>query len=98
MQQLLWAGQDWSGHEGLLPASLQPAWCPHGLLGVGCDTQQTRHQGLALWIPQTDGEMGSTINRHATARQGNAGCGIMQGGTTLLSGGLVLGKGIKGGL
>ena len=64
--------------RGLLPSSLQAAWCPCGLLGegVGCDTQPTRRQALALWILWADGEMDSVVNIHALTRQGNPGCGI----------------------
>lgn len=43
---------------------------------MGCGTQPTRRQALALWILWADGEMDSVVNTHALRKQGNAGCGI----------------------
>lgn len=43
---------------------------------MGCHTQPTRRQALALWILWADGGMDSVVNTHALRKQGNAGCGI----------------------
>lgn len=94
MQQLLWAGQDRSGHEG--SASCLPAASRVFTAGV-----HSKQDARALWIPWADGEMGSAKKKHCTPRPRNVGCGIAQGvcvGAARVSGVLTLGTGIKGGL